>query len=357
MDFVLDFCDEHFLDSVWAKILPVHLPPSSIPALAARELVNGTFKNAPALDLSSAMASAGQTVSAWGRDDWRRQAISLYVLVYIGIHLLYFIVATFSYFVLYDKRMEHHPRFLKNQKWMEIKYSLQGFPVLDILTLPWFLGEVRGYSKLYKSIDACPWGGGWAGVAYTVLSSAFFLWFTDLAIYFIHRGEHHPRVYKHIHKPHHKWVIPTPFAAFAFHPLDGYAQSLPYHVFVFLFPIHRYQYLGLFVFVNLWTIAIHDSDMIVDHPLEHIINGPAHHTLHHIWFTCNYGQYFTWADKVGGSYRHPAKDDDPLLEVIRAKERKEAAKALLKHEKDLAIARYEESQLRERKSAGVTDAE
>ena len=30
--------------------------------------------------------------------------------------------------------------------------------------------------------------------------------------------------------------------------------------------------------------------MITGHPLEKIINGPAHHTLHHIYFTVNYGQ-------------------------------------------------------------------
>lgn len=35
---------------------------------------------------------------------------------------------------------------------------------------------------------------------------------------------------------------------------------------------------------------IHDSDMITGHALEKVINGPAHHTLHHIYFTVNYGQ-------------------------------------------------------------------
>lgn len=30
--------------------------------------------------------------------------------------------------------------------------------------------------------------------------------------------------------------------------------------------------------------------MITGHPLEHVINGPAHHTLHHLYFTVNYGQ-------------------------------------------------------------------
>ena len=38
------------------------------------------------------------------------------------------------------------------------------------------------------------------------------------------------------------------------------------------------------------VLQIHDSDMITGHPLEKIINGPAHHTLHHLYFTVNYGQ-------------------------------------------------------------------
>lgn len=77
--------------------------------------------------------------------------------------------------------------------------------------------------------------------------------------------------------------------------------------------------------------------MITGHPLEHVINGPAHHTLHHLYFTVNYGQvpssssqrnfwplisyqqYFTWADRAGGSYRQPESHLDPLLEVPKEK--------------------------------------
>lgn len=141
-------------------------------------------------------------------------------------------------------------------------------------------------------------------------------------IYFVHRWLHWPAVYKRLHKPHHKWVIPTPFASHAFNPFDGYLQSIPYHLFVYIFPLHKYTYLGLFCTVNLWSIFIHDSDMIVGHPLERIINGPAHHTLHHMYFVYNYGQYFTWADRVGGSYRHPKNEDDPLNTILQAEEAK-----------------------------------
>lgn len=100
--------------------------------------------------------------------------------------------------------------------------------------------------------------------------------FTDYCIYWVHRWEHHPICYKWLHKPHHKWLstsyfcymnlinrladplisnsVPSPFASHAFHPLDGYAQSLPYHIFPFIFPLHQKLFLVLFSFVNFWAI-------------------------------------------------------------------------------------------------------
>ena len=42
-----------------------------------------------------------------------------------------------------------------------------------------------------------------------------------------------------------------------------------------------------------------------------------------MYFVVNYGQYFTWADKVGGSYRHPKTEDDPIHTIISREEAKE----------------------------------
>lgn len=240
-----------------------------------------------------------------------RQAISLYSITLVGILILYFGFASFSYFCFFNHEMKKHPRYIKNQVQKEIACSLKSFLPLDALTLPWFLAEVRGHSMLYDNISDY-------GLAYALFSVPFFLVFTDFLIYWAHRWEHHPSVYKRIHKPHHKWVIPTPFASHAFHPVDGYVQSLPYHFFVFMFPLHRMIYMSLFVFVNLWTILIHDSDMICNSPLEKIINGPSHHTLHHMHFNVNFGQYFTGCDRMAGSYRAPKMEDDPLNDIVQA---------------------------------------
>ncbi|GJE94871.1 sterol desaturase family protein [Phanerochaete sordida] len=340
MDLVLHVLDEYLLDKVYARLVPVSAFAGSVDANmltsaaslnASHPLLSSSASTwsylvshlphppLPSELLLSPVVSDIPPLSAWPRDYILRQLISLSAFTFIGIHILYFLFAGISYAFIFNHEMMKHPRFLKNQVKLEIMTSLKAFPAMIALTIPWFLAEVRGYSNMYGDVSEHGW-------PYFFFSIFFFLAFTDYAIYWIHRWEHHPSVYKWLHKPHHKWLIPTPFASFAFHPLDGYFQSIPYHLFPFLFPLHQKLYLGLFVFVNCWTVLIHDSDMITGHPLETVINGPAHHTLHHLYFTVNYGQYFTFSDRWGGSYRQPLSELDPMLEIkkLEAEKKKQA---------------------------------
>lgn len=117
-------------------------------------------------------------------------------------------------------------------------------------------------------------------------------------------------------------------------------------IFVYICPMHKATYLFLFVLVQLWTIFIHDGDMITGSWWEKWINSPAHHTLHHLYFTCNYGQvsdftsysfgtrrthtddqYFTWADEYYDSYRAPEPELDPLNAAIEVMKKKGLADA------------------------------
>lgn len=189
-----------------------------------------------------------------------------------------------------------HPKFLKDQVLLEIQAANASMPLMSVLTAVPFLAEVRGYGKLYDTTADGP--GRW----YDYAQFPIFILFTDFCIYWIHRGLHHPWVYKHLHKPHHKWIMPSPFASHAFHPIDGFAQSFPYHIFPFLFPLQKLAYVCLFIFVNVWTVMIHDGEYVTDNP---IINGAACHTAHHLYFNYNYGQYTTIWDRLGGSYRKP----------------------------------------------------
>jgi lathosterol oxidase len=216
-----------------------------------------------------------------------------------------------------------HPKYLKNQVRLEIRQSLEAIPIMSIFTMIPFLGEVRGYGQLYDRSADAPFA------LYNYLQFPFFILFTDCFIYLIHRGLHHPRIYKTLHKRHHKWIMPTPFASHAFHPLDGFAQSIPYHVYPYLFPLNKVAYIALFIFINLWTVFIRkfvhpdcrfsfrprrasillpntpvadDGEYVSNSP---IINGAACHTMHHLYFNYNYGQFTTLWDRLGGSYRQP----------------------------------------------------
>ncbi|CAG7846668.1 Lathosterol oxidase; AltName: Full=C-5 sterol desaturase; AltName: Full=Delta(7)-sterol 5-desaturase; AltName: Full=Delta(7)-sterol C5(6)-desaturase; AltName: Full=Lathosterol 5-desaturase; AltName: Full=Sterol-C5-desaturase [Serendipita indica DSM 11827] len=351
MDYILSVLDNLILDKIWASVVPAAVFDQQVPwnttKFPAASSASATWlsmvshlphpspdeflvKNAeaPMYQTPSFLAqfeSPPLVPSAWPRSYIPRQLISISIITLIGIHILYFLFATLSYYFIFDHRMMKHPRFLKNQVRLEIMSSLKAFPGITLLTLPFFQAEVMGYSRLYDDPEKYGW-------TYLVLSVPLFLLVTDYCIYWIHRWLHHPILYKRLHKPHHKWIIPTPFASHAFHFVDGYAQSFPYHMFIMIFPLHRAVYLVLFVLVNFWSIFIHDSDMITGHALENIINGPAHHTLHHLYFTCNYGQasfilyYFTWADKAGGSYRKPESEHDPLIEILAAEKEKEKEK-------------------------------
>jgi len=176
----------------------------------------------------------------------------------------------------------------------EVTYSTRSLAIMAGLTTPMEVAIQLGHSRVYHD----PATYGWA---YLLASPVLFLLFTDTIIYWVHRGLHHRALYKHIHKPHHSFVHTTPYAAFAFHPLDGYLQGVAYQAFVFVFPFQAAMHMASLAFVSLWTINIHDR-VSIGVPG---VNGARHHTVHHLTFKANYGQYFTFWDWVCGTFRDP----------------------------------------------------
>lgn len=195
MDAILDVLDPVLFDGLYQSLTPK--AGIALGSLSTNGTTSGTA-------FESEFDALSRGLSAWPRDNVYRQSCSILLIAAVGAASLYFIFASLSYFLLFDRRLEHHPRFLKNQVRQEIRSSLWAIPFIDIMTLPFFLGEVRGMSLLYSS----PTEYGWAWLA---ISTILYLVWNDFTIYWIHRLEHHPSVYKYIHKPHHKWISkPTP---------------------------------------------------------------------------------------------------------------------------------------------------
>lgn len=226
-----------------------------------------------------------------------RRALATWIFLYIGSLLVYFLFASLDYFVYYyllAKRL-HPPTVLKTlDVRREIFMSVTSLLVMSAMSTPAEILIQLGYSKEYT--DPALYG-----YPYLIISPLLFIAFSDCIIYFIHRALHTRWLYRHVHKPHHSFINTSPFAAFAFHPVDGYMQGVSYHIFVFLFPFHSAVHLVSLIAVSMWTINIHDR---VNFAIPGI-NGAGHHTIHHTTYKSNYGQYFTLWDQICGTFRDP----------------------------------------------------
>lgn len=350
MDLVLEICDTYVLDRAYATLFPktqtwplslvklLRLAPASDSSIlsgssstaaaiaaASNKLVNGTtILSGKSTTFEELIHASTQHVyglqpflvtptsyavgSVFDRTNYFRQLISMTIITCVFGFILYALTASLSYCFVFDKDTMNHPKFLKNQVKLEIKQALSAIPFMSFLTALCFIFELHGYSKLYWNVSDYP---TW----YLYFQFPLFVLFTDFGVYLIHRGLHHRLVYKTLHKPHHKWIVSTPFASHAFHPVDGFLQSTPYHIFPFVFPLQKGAYIFLFMFVNVWTVMIHDGQYLANDP---IINGSACHTIHHLYFNYNYGQYTSLWDRIGGSYRKP---DDELFDKKKKNER------------------------------------
>lgn len=206
---------------------------------------------------------------------------------------------------------------IRNEVWVSTWSLFIMAGMTAIIDLYFLLGG----SSLYTDISEYGW-------TYFFISPILFLMFTDTLIYWIHRILHWPSVYW-LHKLHHKYKETTPWSAFSFHPLDGFAQSVPYHIFAYTFPMHSRLYLFTLFCVGLWTVNIHDR-MTLRIPG---VNGAAHHTIHHTKFNYNYGQYTTFWDQIFGTYKDPLVQWPYELDEVEIQKEKIREKAELAEER------------------------
>ncbi|PHH87714.1 hypothetical protein CDD83_8504 [Cordyceps sp. RAO-2017] len=79
--------------------------------------------------------------------------------------------------------------------------SLTALLGLNLLTVPIFVAQVRGYSKLYDR------GDGSVSRWYEAAQYPFFVLFSDTAMYWQHRLFHHPFLFNAMHKKHHRYDL------------------------------------------------------------------------------------------------------------------------------------------------------
>ena len=224
--------------------------------------------------------------------------LNQYVFLTIAGLTLYFTLSGISYLIFFVwGRKRFHPTYLPDQaaNRSAMKWGVIGTIGNVVLMMPFHILIANGHSQIYWDIGEYGWG-------WLIASFVLYLVFTETCIYWAHRWLHTDKGYHWLHKHHHEWRVTTSWVSMAFHPLDSFLQALPHHLFGFIFPLYGPIYLVMVSFVSVWSVMIHDRVSFVRFKW---INYTGHHTLHHWYYDYNYGQFFTFWDRLMGTWKDP----------------------------------------------------
>jgi Delta7-sterol 5-desaturase len=184
----------------------------------------------------------------------------------------------------------------------EVLYSLLSlaiFASLAVVTLSMYL---LGWNRLYLNVHAYGW-------TYLWLSTAALIFLHDAWFYWTHRAMHTKLLFRHVHRVHHMSHNPTPWAAFAFHPLEAVVEGAIFPLLVIVMPLHPLAAAIWLMYMTLMNVFGHLGYEVlppgfVRHKLFRWHNTSVHHNMHHSRFHCNYGLYFNIWDRLMGTNHH-----------------------------------------------------
>lgn len=182
----------------------------------------------------------------------------------------------------------------------EVAYSLSTVLIFSAIGLSLVYATQAGRTRIYADVAERGWAYLGASIALAVvLHDAYFYW--------THRLLHWKPLYRLVHHVHHRSTSPTPWAAYAFHPLEALIQAGVYLLIVFATPIHPLALMLFLLYMIVRNVVGHLGFEIwpagfARHPLTRWHLTPTHHDLHHRWGKGNYGLYFSfWDDWIGTS--------------------------------------------------------
>jgi len=170
------------------------------------------------------------------------------------------------------------------------------------------------------------------GYAWYFVSIGLMIVMHDTYFYWTHRLMHWKPLFKWVHKTHHLSTNPTPFAAYAFHPLEAVVEIGIIPLIAFTIPYHRSAMTVFSLYALLLNVIGHLGYELfpkgfASHRLFKWHNTSTHHNMHHRLVKCNYGLYFNiWDRLMNTNHPHYEETFDAIAEQRKqGKETKETA--------------------------------
>ncbi|GAA0879324.1 sterol desaturase family protein [Algoriphagus jejuensis] len=219
----------------------------------------------------------------------------------------YFVIAGLVFCVFYvllknilsSRRMQAKYPQLKDYG-RDISYSL--FSILIFATVAALVFIVlRPYTNMYVEKSQY-------GMVYYFLCFPLMLLIHDAYFYWVHWFMHHPKLFRLIHKIHHKSTNPSPWTAYAFHPLEAIIEAGIIPLIAFTLPVYQGS-LGLFLlFQFFYNVYGHLGFELLPKNFQRNwfgrwINTSTAHNQHHEHFHGNYGLYTLIWDRMFGTLR------------------------------------------------------
>jgi sterol desaturase/sphingolipid hydroxylase (fatty acid hydroxylase superfamily) len=181
----------------------------------------------------------------------------------------------------------------------EVVYSMSTVAIFAANGIMVWLWAQAGVLRLYGETGTHGWAWWWASLALVVVAH-------DAWFYWTHRALHHPRWFAAVHGRHHASRHPTPWAAYAFHPMEALVQAAFLPLWLLLVPTHA-AVVGLFLLhMIVRNVVGHCAHELW--PWRWTPRGPlrwitpvSHHHFHHARNRGNYGLYFSGWDRLCGT--------------------------------------------------------
>ncbi len=183
----------------------------------------------------------------------------------------------------------------------EMIYSLSSMAIFAGAGLAITAMVFSGHMVVYKE----PARYGWA---WLLLSLPVMIVWHDVYFYFTHRWLHSPAMFRRFHGVHHRSRNPSPWAAYAFHPVEALINVGVTPIALLVLPLH-YWVIVLFGMHQILRNAHGHAAVetmprgFVLHWLGRHFTTTTHHHLHHETASGNYGLWFTWCDRWFGTER------------------------------------------------------